>query len=167
MPLISTNWKDGRSSFSAACWRHRITSWTVAVLPVPGTPEMYMHLQKEKTPPFQQPAQNGNTLGINEPEFLGSETSLKYYSSVTSGNSLYFSYFICKLGHRTHRRIVRTFITTKAINNLTYIINVIYLFFFLKKKRFPRYLKFTSYILVFNLNLYNKGAHIISMHNLS
>lgn len=39
------NWKGGISSMSAACCRQRITSWTVAVFPVPGTPEIYIHLK--------------------------------------------------------------------------------------------------------------------------
>lgn len=46
-----------------------------------------------------------------------------------------------------------------------YFMNIIYLFKKKENKWLPRHLKLTSYILVFNLNLYNKGAHIISMHN--
>ena len=44
MPLMSTNMKSGSSLSSAACLRYPVTSITVAVLPVPGTPEMYMQL---------------------------------------------------------------------------------------------------------------------------
>ncbi|TNN59538.1 hypothetical protein EYF80_030262 [Liparis tanakae] len=50
MPLTSMKWKGGISSTSAACCRQRITSWTVAVFPVPGTPEMYMHLRSKRQP---------------------------------------------------------------------------------------------------------------------
>lgn len=43
-PLISTNWKCGTRLRSARRLKSRITSSTVAVLPVPGMPETYRHL---------------------------------------------------------------------------------------------------------------------------
>lgn len=40
IPLISTNVKSSSSSSCTMCWSCEITSRTVAVLPVPGVPEM-------------------------------------------------------------------------------------------------------------------------------
>lgn len=45
IPLISMKWNDGISFMLAAFCRQRITSCTVAVFPVPGTPEIYIHLK--------------------------------------------------------------------------------------------------------------------------
>ena len=44
IPLISMKVKLGREPSSSPSLRQRATSLTVAVLPVPGTPDMYIHL---------------------------------------------------------------------------------------------------------------------------
>jgi len=45
--LISTNLKSGMPSSDLLRLRHFITSYTVAVFPVPDTPDMYRHLQTD------------------------------------------------------------------------------------------------------------------------
>ena len=49
IPLISTNLNLCSELSSWAWLRYLITSYTVAVLPVPGTPDMYKHLNNEET----------------------------------------------------------------------------------------------------------------------
>ena len=48
MPLISKKEKLGREPSSSPSRRQRATSLTVAVLPVPGTPEMYIQLRIQR-----------------------------------------------------------------------------------------------------------------------
>ena len=46
IPFNSKNLNCGMIPSSAAVSSTRMTSWTVAVFPVPGTPDIYIHLKK-------------------------------------------------------------------------------------------------------------------------